>query len=189
MGSFAWSLSTCEGTSRGRTERWSVVTARPIGGVGAEATAHVPPCNLNRGEAMRSVSRIVVRNRPDCHRRGGGALGRCLGSSEPGGTQSHEAHAHRRPGGLSIPSQPSGKWALKLWALPRPGVWVGVTTGTSGTLTLAVPHTPTCQFHVDVRYFAPGGARPRCCARRSWPPLRAAAHRLRRVRLTPSCPT
>jgi hypothetical protein len=54
-----------------------------------------------------------------------------------------------------IPSQPSGQWVLKLWTMPKPTQQVGKTTGTSGTLTLSVPATSTCEFQVDVRYAPP----------------------------------
>jgi hypothetical protein len=50
-----------------------------------------------------------------------------------------------------IPASPSGEWTLKLWTLPKPSTLVGKTSGTSGTLTLPVPQTASCQFQVDVR--------------------------------------
>ncbi len=56
-----------------------------------------------------------------------------------------------------VPAQPQGKWIMKLWTMPKPTALVGQATGTSGTLTVAVPQTYTCEFQIDVRY-APLGS-------------------------------
>ena len=59
---------------------------------------------------------------------------------------------------FTIPTGPSGQWTLKLWTLPVPTTQVGQTSGTSGsgTLTLPVPQTASCEFQVDVRFEATG---------------------------------
>jgi hypothetical protein len=44
-------------------------------------------------------------------------------------------------------SGPGTTWTLNLWAK---GTRVGSTSGTSGTLTVAVPATPSCIFQADV---------------------------------------
>lgn len=56
---------------------------------------------------------------------------------------------------FAVPSSPAGTYILKLWTLPAPSQLVGLTQGTSGTLTLPVPQTANCEFQVDVRYEAP----------------------------------
>jgi len=58
---------------------------------------------------------------------------------------------------LVVPATPAGAYTLKLWTLPHPSTLVGLTTGTSGTLTLPVPQTPNCRFQVDVRVVPLGG--------------------------------
>jgi hypothetical protein len=55
-----------------------------------------------------------------------------------------------------IPTGSKGTWILKLWTLPTPTHLVGKTTGTSGTLTLPVPQTASCEFQVDVRVIPAG---------------------------------
>ncbi|MBO0730716.1 MAG: hypothetical protein J2P57_15775 [Acidimicrobiaceae bacterium] len=58
---------------------------------------------------------------------------------------------------FAIPARSSGTWIMNLWTHPAPALLVGRTTGTSGTLTIPVPQTPTCDFQVDVRH-APAGS-------------------------------
>ena len=52
---------------------------------------------------------------------------------------------------FSIPASPAGVWQMALNThFTPPSQVLGVTRGTSGTLSLPVPQTPTCQFQVDV---------------------------------------
>ena len=74
------------------------------------------------------------------------------------------ATAHVRPtltatqARFAIPPGSTGTWIMNLWTHPRPAMLVGTTSGTSGTLTLPVPQTATCDFQVDVRHAPPGSA-------------------------------
>ena len=52
---------------------------------------------------------------------------------------------------FTIPSRPTGVWQLRLTTYPPPVTHLGKVRGTSGTLTLPVPHTATCSFQVDVK--------------------------------------
>lgn len=52
---------------------------------------------------------------------------------------------------FTIPSSPTGVWQLGLTTYPPPVTHLGRVQGTSGTLTLPVPHTATCSFQVDVK--------------------------------------
>jgi len=52
---------------------------------------------------------------------------------------------------FTIPDTPVGVWQLGLTTYPPPVTHLGKVRGTSGTLTLAVPHTATCSFQVDVK--------------------------------------
>jgi hypothetical protein len=52
---------------------------------------------------------------------------------------------------FTIPSSPTGVWQLGLTTYPPPVTHLGKVQGTSGTLTLPVPHTATCSFQVDVK--------------------------------------
>jgi hypothetical protein len=52
---------------------------------------------------------------------------------------------------FTIPSSPRGEWKLIITTYPPPDQVLGETTGTSGTLTLPVPQTPTCQIQADVK--------------------------------------
>jgi hypothetical protein len=60
---------------------------------------------------------------------------------------------------FTIPSSPTGVWQLGLTTYPPPVTHLGRVQGTSGTLTLPVPHTDTCSFQVDVKFQA-GGVGP-----------------------------
>jgi hypothetical protein len=51
---------------------------------------------------------------------------------------------------FTIPSSPAGVWRLTITTWPPPDVRLGRTSGTSGTLTLPVPQTDTCQIQADV---------------------------------------
>jgi hypothetical protein len=52
---------------------------------------------------------------------------------------------------FTIPSSPTGVWQLGLTTYPPPVTHLGKVRGTSGTLTLPVPHTATCSFQADVK--------------------------------------
>jgi len=52
---------------------------------------------------------------------------------------------------FTIPSSPTGVWQLGLTTYPPPVTHLGKVQGTSGTLTLPVPHTATCSFQADVK--------------------------------------
>ena len=53
---------------------------------------------------------------------------------------------------FTIPSQPTGVWVLNLYTKHQtPDLPLGSTSGTSGTLSLPVPQTATCDFQADVR--------------------------------------
>jgi hypothetical protein len=52
---------------------------------------------------------------------------------------------------FTIPSSPAGVWRLVLTTYPPPTQKLGMTLGTSGTLTLATPQTSTCSFQADVK--------------------------------------
>jgi hypothetical protein len=53
---------------------------------------------------------------------------------------------------FTIPSSPTGVWQMTLNTKnSTPNQRLGRTTGTSGTLTLPVPQTATCDFQVDVK--------------------------------------
>ena len=53
---------------------------------------------------------------------------------------------------FTIPSSPAGVWQLNLFTKhSTPNQFLGHTTGTSGTLTLPVPQTATCDFQADVK--------------------------------------
>src|SRR5215467_2808151 len=52
---------------------------------------------------------------------------------------------------FTIPSSPTGVWQLGLTTYPPPVTHLGKAQGTSGTLTLPVPHTATCSFQADVK--------------------------------------
>ncbi len=53
---------------------------------------------------------------------------------------------------FTIPSSPTGVWRLTLNTKnSTPNHRLGRTTGTSGTLSLPVPQTPTCDFQADVK--------------------------------------
>jgi hypothetical protein len=60
---------------------------------------------------------------------------------------------------FAIPASPTGVWRLVLTTFPPPDHFLGETTGTSGTLTLPVPQTPTCDFQADAQIQA-GGVGP-----------------------------
>jgi hypothetical protein len=51
---------------------------------------------------------------------------------------------------FTIPASPVGTWRLALTTFPPPTERLGATFGTSGTLSLPVPQTPTCSFQADV---------------------------------------
>jgi hypothetical protein len=52
---------------------------------------------------------------------------------------------------FTIPSAPTGVWQLSLYTKhSTPNQTLGRTTGTSGTLSLPVPQTATCDFQADV---------------------------------------
>jgi hypothetical protein len=51
---------------------------------------------------------------------------------------------------FTIPSTPTGVWRLTITTWPPPDQRLGRTSGTSGTLTLPVPQTDTCQIQADV---------------------------------------
>jgi hypothetical protein len=53
-----------------------------------------------------------------------------------------------------IPGGSDSLWSLRLWS---EGTLEGSTTGTSGVLTVAVPHTSNCSFQADVTTTPPGG--------------------------------
>jgi hypothetical protein len=50
---------------------------------------------------------------------------------------------------FTIPASPSGVWRLVITTYPQPDQLLGQTLGTSGTLTVSVPQTPTCQIQAD----------------------------------------
>jgi hypothetical protein len=52
---------------------------------------------------------------------------------------------------FTIPATPAGVWQLGLTTYPPPVTHLGKVQGTSGTLTLPVPHTATCSFQADVK--------------------------------------
>ena len=53
---------------------------------------------------------------------------------------------------FTIPASPAGVWQMTLNTKnTTPSQRLGRTTGTSGTLTLPVPQTATCDFQVDVK--------------------------------------
>lgn len=61
---------------------------------------------------------------------------------------------------FTIPSSPTGLWRMSLHTKNgMPNQLLGRTFGTSGTLTLPVPQTATCDFQVDVGVKV-GGAGP-----------------------------
>jgi hypothetical protein len=92
------------------------------------------------------------------------AAGTCLALIASSATASSASVAtHVRPtitatqASFTIPAAPAGVWLLRLWTLPAPPTTlVGQVEGTSGTLTLPVPQTASCEFQADVRYAAPG---------------------------------
>jgi hypothetical protein len=58
---------------------------------------------------------------------------------------------------FTIPSSPTGLWKLSLETKNSvPNQALGVTKGTSGTLSLPVPQTLTCDFQADVQVKAGG---------------------------------
>jgi hypothetical protein len=61
---------------------------------------------------------------------------------------------------FTIPSGPAQAWVIRLWTLPKPSTLVGQTFGSSGTLTVNVPLTQTCQFQVDVKVAPVGTTNP-----------------------------
>lgn len=61
---------------------------------------------------------------------------------------------------FTIPSGPAQAWVIRLWTLPKPSTLVGQTFGSSGTLTVNVPLTQTCEFQVDVKVAPPGTTNP-----------------------------
>jgi hypothetical protein len=61
---------------------------------------------------------------------------------------------------FTIPSGPAQAWVLRLWSMPQPSTLEGQVFGTSGTLTLNVPLTKTCQFQVDVKVAPVGTTNP-----------------------------
>jgi hypothetical protein len=52
---------------------------------------------------------------------------------------------------FTIPSSPAGVWQLVITTYPPPTQKLGLTRGTSGTLTLPTPQTSTCSFQADVK--------------------------------------
>lgn len=58
---------------------------------------------------------------------------------------------------FSIPASPAGTWILRLWTFPSPAKLLGMAQGTSGNLSVPVPHTSTCHFQADVRFIPTGG--------------------------------
>jgi hypothetical protein len=58
---------------------------------------------------------------------------------------------------FTIPPSATGTFIMNLWTLPKPTMKVGHTEGASGTLTLPVPQTASCEFQVDVRVIRTGG--------------------------------
>jgi hypothetical protein len=55
---------------------------------------------------------------------------------------------------FKVPAPTTFTWTLRLWSH---GTLEGSDTGTSGMLTVAVPHTSDCAFQADVSATAPGG--------------------------------
>jgi hypothetical protein len=55
---------------------------------------------------------------------------------------------------FKVPTPSNLTWTLRLWSH---GTLEGSDTGTSGMLTVAVPHTSDCAFQADVSATAPGG--------------------------------
>jgi hypothetical protein len=55
---------------------------------------------------------------------------------------------------FKVPAPSTLTWTLRLWSH---GTLEGSDTGTSGMLTVAVPHTSDCAFQADVSTTAPGG--------------------------------
>jgi hypothetical protein len=55
---------------------------------------------------------------------------------------------------FKVPAPSTDTWTLRLWSH---GTLEGSDTGTSGMLTVAVPHTSDCAFQADVSTTAPGG--------------------------------
>jgi hypothetical protein len=53
-----------------------------------------------------------------------------------------------------VPAKSTSLWTLELWSH---GTLKGSATGTTGTLTVAVPHTGDCAFQADVTQTPPGG--------------------------------
>ncbi len=61
---------------------------------------------------------------------------------------------------FTIPPGPTHAWVIRLWSMPQPSKLLGQSFGTSGTLTLNVPLTSTCEFQVDVKVAPVGTTNP-----------------------------
>lgn len=51
---------------------------------------------------------------------------------------------------FTIPSGTGEAWMIRLWTLPKPSTLEGQAVGSSGTISVAVPATKSCDFQVDV---------------------------------------
>ena len=61
---------------------------------------------------------------------------------------------------FTIPSGAPQAWVIRLWSMPQPSTLEGQTFGTSGTITVNVPLTKTCEFQVDVKVAPVGTTNP-----------------------------
>jgi hypothetical protein len=59
-----------------------------------------------------------------------------------------------------IPKGAAQAWLIRLWTLPTPSTLEGQTFGTSGTISVKVPATTSCDFQVDVLSAPPGTTKP-----------------------------
>jgi hypothetical protein len=61
---------------------------------------------------------------------------------------------------FKIPSGAKQEWVIRLWTLPTPSTMEGQAFGTSGTISVNVPKTATCDFQVDVKVAPAGTTNP-----------------------------
>ena len=79
----------------------------------------------------------------------------------PAGTSAHTPPSiTNTTASFTIPSGTAQAWVIRLWSMPQPSTLEGQAFGTSGTLTLNVPLTSTCQFQVDVKVAPVGTTNP-----------------------------
>jgi hypothetical protein len=110
--------------------------------------------NVNDFTWYSGITATVAGCGPHC----GGGTGKI---TWPDGTGSHPRPTiSATEATFTVPAGTPHSWVLRLWTMPQPSTLEGQVFGTSGTLTLNVPLTSTCEFQVDVKVAPVGTTNP-----------------------------